>query len=457
MDSSDRRIVLFTAGSHALVHTYELSIPILMTVWLAEFSTTAATLGLLVTVGYGLFGAGALPGGVLVDRYGSKPLILACLAGMSGSYFLLGLSNSIPTLGLAIALWGVTASVYHPAGLSLLSRRVDRTGLALGYHGIGGNLGIALGPLATALLLLRFDWRVVTAALAAPALAVLALGSLVETSPADAGATATTDGGDESPSNTAGRSETDDTKGRITIATTVDDTQTLATLAFGLVLLVVMASGLYYRAFLTFLPDLLSDYLATLVRVELVAPSSPYAEEFDLARYGYVAILVVGVFGQYLGGQLADRMATERALVLAFGVLSLLAASVRARDRDDGVVRRRLALARNRPLYDPAAPAGRGRRALAARDARTLVRIRVSRDLRRRRARRRDRGRAAHVRISQRAVHRSRGLRRDRRDRRLCLASRGAALNDGEVRGGRRAIRYRHYHQLQYVFDRASR
>jgi len=36
---------------------------------------------------------------------------------------------------------GVTASVYHPAGLSLLSKSVDQRGTALGYHGIGGTSG----------------------------------------------------------------------------------------------------------------------------------------------------------------------------------------------------------------------------------------------------------------------------------------------------------------------------
>ncbi|SDJ42484.1 MFS transporter [Natronorubrum texcoconense] len=316
MDDSDRRIVLFTSAAHGLVHTYELSIPILMTVWLAEFSTTAATLGLIVTVGYGLFGVGALPGGVLVDRYGSKPLIMACLAGMAASFVLVGLSGSILMLAFAIAGWGVMASVYHPAGLALLSTRVERTGIALGYHGIGGNLGIALGPLATVVLLLWFDWRVVAVALAVPALALFALGLFVNVAPAKADTPATTDGGEEPGS---------DTKGQVSIESIVNDSRTLATLTFGLVIVIVMASGLYYRAFLTFLPDLLSSFLEPLVTVELVDPDGPYAEEFDLARYFYVGILVFGVFGQYLGGYLADRMTIERALSYVLGTLCLLA------------------------------------------------------------------------------------------------------------------------------------
>ena len=182
MDAIERRIVAFTASAHGLVHTYELSIPILLTVWIAEFSTTAATLGAVVTVGYGLFGVGALPAGVVVDRFGSKPVILACLLGMAGSFLLVGAAPTLPVLALALGVWGVTASVYHPAGLALLSTAVDRRGTALGYHGIGGNLGIALGPLAAVVLLVAFDWRVVAALLTLPPPLLAGYGSTLHVS-----------------------------------------------------------------------------------------------------------------------------------------------------------------------------------------------------------------------------------------------------------------------------------
>ena len=82
MNDNSRSIVLFTGISHAIVHTYELSIPILVAIWLVEFPVTTATLGVVVSIGYALFGIGALPGGVLADRLGSRTLILGCLAGM---------------------------------------------------------------------------------------------------------------------------------------------------------------------------------------------------------------------------------------------------------------------------------------------------------------------------------------------------------------------------------------
>jgi MFS family permease len=321
MNGNDRRIVLFTAGSHGLVHTYELSIPILMTVWLAEFSVTAAALGLAVTIGYGLFGVGALPGGVLVDRFGSKPLIIGCLLGMGVAFLLAAAAPSFPTLVLALALWGIAASVYHPAGLALISKGVTRSGTAFGYHGIGGNLGIALGPLVTVLLLLQFDWRVVTAALVLPTVAVVAYGLAVEFDETAAVETASrADGGIKGD----GGSESG-TKGQLTVGAILSDSRTLFTLGFSLVFLIVMLSGLYYRAFLTFLPDLLSDLLDGVIHLELVDPESSYADEFDVSRYLYVGILIFGMAGQYLGGRLADRIAPERALSYVLATLAVLA------------------------------------------------------------------------------------------------------------------------------------
>ena len=332
MDADERRIVSFTATSHGLVHTYELSIPILLTVWIAEFSTTAAMLGLLVTVGYGLFGAGALPGGILVDRFGSKPVIIACLLGMAGSFLLASLAPNLLTLGVAIAVWGVTASVYHPAGLALLSKAVERRGIALGYHGIGGNIGIALGPLATVLLLIPFGWRVVAAILTVPAVVVALYGITVDVESALASArerASAADGGaprgGDAAEETGGVDADGSTKGEISLANVVGDTRTLLTVGFAFVLVFVTFSGLYYRTFLTFLPDLLSESLAGLVDVQLVDPDSPYADEFDPARYLYVAVLMVGVLGQFLGGRIADRIPAERGLVYVMTALAVLA------------------------------------------------------------------------------------------------------------------------------------
>lgn len=313
MDDNDRSIVGFVMVGHGMVHTYELSIPILMTIWLLEFSTTAAVLGIAVAIGYGLFGVGALPGGLLVDRFGSRTLISACLAGMGLSFLALSLAPGVVGVTVALALWGAAASVYHPAGLTLISNGVEERGRAFAYHGMAGNVGIAGGPLVTAVLLLAFDWRIAAAALAVPALIAAVVGMTIEFDP------------------TAAVEMTDGGRNRRTPATLgefVGETRRLFTLGFLLVFVIVAFNGLYYRGVLTFLPDLLGDFLTAAVgdvRPGFFAPDSPLSEEFDLAQYLYAGLLTVGIGGQYLGGRLTDRIEPDRGLVGMLTALTVIA------------------------------------------------------------------------------------------------------------------------------------
>lgn len=318
MDENDRHITMFTTASHGLVHTYELSIPILMTAWLVDFSVTSAALGLAVTVGYGLFGIGALPSGILVDRFGSKPLIIICLLGMAAAFLIVSIAPNLSVLIVAIGLWGITASIYHPAGLALISKGVSNPGVAFGYHGVGGNLGIALGPLVTVLLLLQYDWRIVTAALVVPTIFVMGYGLFINFD-ATVGTTQRRKNNKSNPKNKG------TTKGQLTVSTILNNSRVLFTLKFSLVFVIVMFSGLYYRAFLTFLPSLLNDLLSGIVEIQLIDSDNPYADEFDVSRYLYVGILIFGVMGQYIGGQLADRLAPERVLMYILGILAVLA------------------------------------------------------------------------------------------------------------------------------------
>ncbi|AFZ72135.1 MFS transporter [Natronobacterium gregoryi] len=313
MTDNDRSITGFVMISHAVVHTYELSIPILMVIWITEFGVSTAILGTAVAVGYGLFGIGALPAGVLVDRFGSRELVLACLAGMGGSFLLLSAAQGIVTITLALCVWGIAASVYHPAGLSLISTGVEQRGTGFAYHGMAGNFGIAFGPLLTAVLLLFFDWRLVTALLVAPAMIAIAY---AVTASFDETAAVETDGG----------SIEDDRDSPSSLSAFVADSRALFTLGFTVVMLVVMMNGLFYRGTLTFLPDVLSDFLPDVTaQLQLFDPDSPMAEEFDPASYLYAGLLMVGMAGQYVGGKLTDRIPTETGLAVIFGSLAVVA------------------------------------------------------------------------------------------------------------------------------------
>ena len=290
-----------------MVHTYELSIPILIPLWLDEFPVESATIGAVVAVGYALFGLGALPGGILSDRVGSRRLIAGCLFGMAASFLLLAVAPSILVVGLALVCWGTAASVYHPSGLSLISTGVEARGNAFAYHGIAGNVGIAVGPLAVTLLLLVADWRTVTAVLAVPAVVAGLVAVRVRFDERAAVADAEADGGD---------SKAD--VGVASLSEFLAESKLLLAGPFAAVLVVVMLEGLYYRGVLTFLPNLLSAFPA-------FAPVEFAGRELEPYRYAYSGLLMVGVLGQYVGGKLTERFPTERSLALALSTLVVLA------------------------------------------------------------------------------------------------------------------------------------
>ena len=314
VNRNDREITGFVMAGHGLVHTYELSIPILLTVWLVEFPVTSATLGTVVAVGYGLFGVGALPAGVLVDRFGSRALIVACTLGMGVAFLLLAVLPGVAGITVALAVWGIAASVYHPAGLTLISKGIEERGAAFAYHGMAGNAGIVAGPFLTAVLLLAVEWQVAVAVLAVPALVASAVGLRVEFD--ETAALATTDGGDAPATDIDSLSEF------------LSASRGVFTVGFLAVFALVMFNGLYYRGMLTFLPDLLSGFLDPLLgSTEAVGPVSegPVASEFDLSRYLYAGLLAVGIGGQYVGGRLTDAMAPERGLAAMAGALVVIA------------------------------------------------------------------------------------------------------------------------------------
>jgi MFS family permease len=291
VQSTDGQVAAFTAVAHASFHVYELSIPLFIPIWLDVFSTSLATLGVVVGAGYALIGVGALPSGILSDRFGSKTLVTAAAGGMGGGFLVLATVRGLAGLTAALVLWGAAASVYHPAGLSLISRAAEDRGTVFAYHGVGGSLGTVVGPAATAVLLAVVDWRLAAAALALPALGVMVSGFF-------------------SGLEDAGGSDGDLTD----VAGFVADTRSLFTAGFTLTLVVVMLYGVYYRGLLTFLPESLAS-LAVFEAVVLAGWA------VDPTQYVYAGLLAVGAIGQYAGGRVTNHVRPELALVVALGTL----------------------------------------------------------------------------------------------------------------------------------------
>ncbi|HLQ42654.1 MAG TPA: MFS transporter, partial [Thermoplasmata archaeon] len=160
MRREDRRVVAVLGFLHGVVHANILSIPIFLLAWQPEFGATDVTLGLLAAVGFGFYGLGAVPFGFLADRRPPGRLLLLCAAGIATSMVAVAASPSIPFLALSLGALGLFSGIYHPTGLSIISRVVAEQGRGMGWHGMGGSLGIAAGPaFVGATLAIGWSWR----------------------------------------------------------------------------------------------------------------------------------------------------------------------------------------------------------------------------------------------------------------------------------------------------------
>src|SRR5256885_15201761 len=82
-----------------------------------------------------------------------RSMLFVAAAGCALSLALVAAAPSFPVLAIGLVLLGLSAGVYHPSGLSLLSRGVAsrERGRAIGIHGVGGSFGEALAPTFAAL------------------------------------------------------------------------------------------------------------------------------------------------------------------------------------------------------------------------------------------------------------------------------------------------------------------
>jgi MFS family permease len=120
----------------------------------------SAAVGWLVALGAFLMGFGAIPGGVLGDRFGSRRVYGWYLALLMVAGFAAATAPSVWLFAPAIALVGVAASFHHPVGLAWIAESIpEQRARAMGIHGFVGHFGSTLAPLLVLRLHESVGWR----------------------------------------------------------------------------------------------------------------------------------------------------------------------------------------------------------------------------------------------------------------------------------------------------------
>ena len=159
MNRFEKTILAITGGSHLSVHALMLALPSLIPIIRNEFNVGLDTLGFVVTISAFMFGLGAIPAGWAEKRFGGRQLLLIYQLGSSLSAILVALSSSFEMMVISLGLMGFFCSIYHPAGLTLISHRVNKLTKGMAVHGIFGSTGSALGPILATAVAALISWR----------------------------------------------------------------------------------------------------------------------------------------------------------------------------------------------------------------------------------------------------------------------------------------------------------
>ena len=159
MNRIEKTILAITGGAHLSVHALMLALPSLIPIFMSEFNVGIDVLGFVVTISAFMFGVGAIPSGWLENKIGGKTLLILYLFGSSFSAILISVSNSFNLLVFGLGLLGLTSSIYHPAGLTLISNRIHHITKGMAVHGVFGSTGSAIGPVLATTLALFISWR----------------------------------------------------------------------------------------------------------------------------------------------------------------------------------------------------------------------------------------------------------------------------------------------------------
>jgi sugar phosphate permease len=146
---------------HAFTHWYPATFYLLLPLIGNELGLSYAQIGSILTVQFVAGAISNVPGGLFVDGFGRKGVLMAVsLAWVGIPYLFMGLSHTYWLLLVCSALVGIGNNLWHPTAIPLLGNRFPtRRGLVMAFHGMAANVGDALAPLAAGALLAMASWR----------------------------------------------------------------------------------------------------------------------------------------------------------------------------------------------------------------------------------------------------------------------------------------------------------
>lgn len=153
-------ILLAVAVGWALSIGVRLVYPALVPFFRAEFGIDLSTTGLLLTMLWGAYAVGHVPGGFLGDRIGEGNILVVSTVIATGAVLAVATSVNLAMLFAGTIAFGLATALYGPTRFTILTDVFpERAGSAIGLTMSAGNVGNAVFPPAAAFVAGALTWR----------------------------------------------------------------------------------------------------------------------------------------------------------------------------------------------------------------------------------------------------------------------------------------------------------
>jgi len=285
LSAAEKNVLLLTCPCHLMTHFMILVFPAVTIPIMETLGMTLEDVVKLSFMMYLAYGLGALPAGYLTDRWQARKLLIAGVYLMGIGMLLAGAFPSRTWMPYCLLVVGIGASIYHPAGMAVISHVVRKRGRALAINGIWGNIGIVAAPFVTGVLTWALSWQSAFIIIGSIGIAAAAALSFVQL--------------DETPHP---HHEGRDGKGAEYVK------------LFLILCVALIMGGLAYRgnsvllpAYLELRTNFFKDFIEAFSFVKTQGTATLAATILTSL------VLIGGIFGQILGGRLADRYDLRRA------------------------------------------------------------------------------------------------------------------------------------------------
>ena len=157
----DAKIIGLVCFPHMMSHFYYTTVPPMFGALMAAFAIDEFEVAAVITAFALAAGIGQTPIGFLVDRIGSRTVLICGAVLEASAIGAVGLADAYWQLIVLGALGGFGHTVFHPADYAIMSTAISehRMGRAFGAHSFSGYLGFALAPIFMTGIAVVWHWK----------------------------------------------------------------------------------------------------------------------------------------------------------------------------------------------------------------------------------------------------------------------------------------------------------